>query len=120
MALGDRIREARKSAGLTQGQLASMVGIGKSTLSGYEHDGREPTMQILAKIMDVLGVDANFLLQDEARNQGSILTDDEVMLIENYRELSDENRQKALRLVTAMRDAQEIDGIIDKTKERLA
>jgi transcriptional regulator with XRE-family HTH domain len=68
MALKDRLREARKNAGLSQEQLSGMVGIAKSTLSGYERDGREPSMFTLSKLMEVLGVDANFLLQDEMKD----------------------------------------------------
>lgn len=67
MALKDRLREARKKAGLSQEELASMIGVAKSTLSGYERDGREPTMNTLSKIMCALGVDANYLLQDEMK-----------------------------------------------------
>lgn len=64
MALEDRIKEARKNAGLTQQQAASMIGVAKSTWAGYESGNSTPDIDKLVKIMDALGVDANYLWQD--------------------------------------------------------
>ena len=64
MALEDRIKEARKNAGFTQQQAASMIGVAKSTWAGYESGNSTPDIDKLVKIMDVLGVDANYLWQD--------------------------------------------------------
>ena len=66
MALSDRIREARKNKNLTQGQLGHLIGVAKTTIAGYEKN-REPTAAKLGEIADALGVDANFLLQDEMK-----------------------------------------------------
>ncbi|MBR2256237.1 MAG: helix-turn-helix transcriptional regulator [Blautia sp.] len=101
MALKDRLREARKNAGMSQEQLASMVGIAKSTLSGYERDGREPSMFTLSKIMTALGVDANFLLQDEMRDfqQAEHLSSEEKEHIKKFRCL-DGHGKKIVTIVT--------------------
>ena len=64
MALEDRIKEARKNSGFTQQQSASMIGVAKSTWAGYESGNSTPDIDKLVKIMDVLGVDANYLWQD--------------------------------------------------------
>lgn len=64
----DRLREARLRAGFTQSQLAVQVGVAKSTLNGYERGNSEPDMKKIEKIMSVLGVDANYLWQDEMKN----------------------------------------------------
>lgn len=64
MALEDRIKEARKSNGLTQQQAANMIGVAKSTWAGYESGNSTPDIDKIVKIMDVLGVDANYLWQD--------------------------------------------------------
>lgn len=65
MALTDRMKEARKSKGLTQEIVAREIGVAKSTYTGYEKGNSEPNMLILSRIMNVLEVDANFLFQDE-------------------------------------------------------
>lgn len=66
----DRLREARRLAKLTQGQLAEQIGVATSTLTGYEKGNSEPDMKKIEKIMSALGVDANFLWQDEMRAVG--------------------------------------------------
>lgn len=102
MALKDRLREARKKAGLSQEQLASMIGVAKSTLSGYERDGREPTMNTLSKIMNALGVDANYLLQDEMKEleETANLNLDERNTIKKIRKLDTHGK----RIVTMVID----------------
>lgn len=69
MALEDRIKEARKNNGLTQQQAASMIGVAKSTWAGYESGNSTPDLDKIVKIMDVLGVDANYLWQDYKREE---------------------------------------------------
>ena len=72
----DRLREARLRAKLTQSQLAEQIGVAKSTLTGYERGNSEPDMSKVQKIMSVLGVDANYLWQDEMQDIGIPTEDD--------------------------------------------
>lgn len=60
--LGKRLRELRKENGYTIEQLADMVGISKSTLGYYENDKRMPDIEILARIANVLNVNADYLI----------------------------------------------------------
>jgi transcriptional regulator with XRE-family HTH domain len=56
MTLGEKIKEARKKRGWTLEQLGSTVGLGISTLSGYENDQTKggPDADTLCKIADAL------------------------------------------------------------------
>ncbi|WP_165046322.1 helix-turn-helix domain-containing protein [Adlercreutzia sp. ZJ138] len=56
MSTGDRIRQARKAAGLTQVELGKMIGKGKSLIWNYETGYRMPDRQTLQEIADALGV----------------------------------------------------------------
>ncbi len=67
MAFYDRLKESRIKAGLTQEQLAEKLGVAKSTLSGYESGNREPTVATIAKALETLNIDANYLYQDETK-----------------------------------------------------
>lgn len=67
MAFIDRLKDARKNAGLTQEKLAQKIGVAKSTYTGYEKGNSEPNMYVLSKIMEALKVDANYLYQDEVK-----------------------------------------------------
>lgn len=86
MAIKDRIREARQRKNLTQEQLASQIGIAKSTLAGYETGIREPSIEIIGKIMMVLDIDANYLWQDEG-NFPLQVSYNEMEHIKKYRSL---------------------------------
>lgn len=65
MAIGDRIREARKNKKLTQEQLGKIIGVAKSTVAGYEGGTSSPDVSKINAMIKALDVDANFLYQDE-------------------------------------------------------
>lgn len=97
MAFHDRLKEARIKSNYTQDQLAEILGIGKSTLSGYENGNREPTISTIAKIIDTLNIDANFLYQDEVLSTNEVSY--EIMGMNNkYREL-DEHGKKVVDFI---------------------
>ena len=56
------MKELRKEHGCTIEQFADMVGISKSTLGYYENDKRMPDIEILARIANVLNVNADYLI----------------------------------------------------------
>lgn len=62
MIFQERLKQARLDKGLTQEQLAELIGVAKSTLNGYEKGNREPDFFKIKKLIEVLGVDANYLL----------------------------------------------------------
>ncbi len=64
MTIGQRIKEARKNAGMTQKQLADMMGIPFQSVSQWERDLRKPKFETLEKIATVLGVNVTELWMD--------------------------------------------------------
>ena len=66
MSINDRIKEARKNKGITQEQLGELIGVAKTTITGYEKN-REPSAAKVGEIADALDVDVNFLFQDEVK-----------------------------------------------------
>lgn len=54
--LGKRIREIRKSAGLTQEKLSIATGISQTYISGVENGTRNPSIKTLDKFSKALGV----------------------------------------------------------------
>lgn len=55
--LGQRIKEVRKSKGITQEQLAEKVGIGTSNISYIENGKFAPTIENFEKIVQALDVE---------------------------------------------------------------
>lgn len=95
MSYNERIKEARKNKKLTQEQLGQLIGCAKNTISGYEKGVSEPNMNILGRMMEVLGVDANFIFQDEMREQYEYHATPTEMesLVKKYRQLNDSGKQ---------------------------
>ena len=60
--LGARIAALRRSANLSQAQLAAMVQVSPSTMGMYEQGRREPSVQILVQLAASLGVSTDYLL----------------------------------------------------------
>ena len=58
----DNLKEARLKRNLSQKEVADQIGVSKSTYSLYESGNREPSVQTIKKIADVLNVSADELL----------------------------------------------------------
>lgn len=59
---GNRLRQIRKTRGLTQEELANIVGTSKQALSRYEKDQRAPKVTIAREYAEKLGVPLSFML----------------------------------------------------------
>jgi transcriptional regulator with XRE-family HTH domain len=62
---GNRLREARITAGLSQSELEDRSGIPKARLSRYENGHVEPSIQTLARLARALNVSEASLLGDQ-------------------------------------------------------
>lgn len=60
--LGSKIKSLRIDRGLTQDELAKILGIARTTLASWEIDRREPDYAMLQKLADVFGVSVDYLL----------------------------------------------------------
>jgi transcriptional regulator with XRE-family HTH domain len=61
MNIGNKIKELRNNANLTQEQLADKCGFSKNAIWNYENDKRSPDIKVLIKIAEALGVTINDL-----------------------------------------------------------
>lgn len=59
---GEKIKNLRKEKSLTQEQLADLINIGRSALSLYEIEARQPDPETLKNIAKALNVSTDFLL----------------------------------------------------------
>ncbi|MCR5326133.1 MAG: helix-turn-helix domain-containing protein [Bacteroidales bacterium] len=53
---GKQIKKRRKLLGVTQKQLADLSGIGINTLTKIERDEGNPTLEVLNRVLDTLGL----------------------------------------------------------------
>ncbi len=61
MTVGERIKEARKKANMTQNELAQKMGIPFQSISQWERDLRKPKYETLARIASALGCNVSEL-----------------------------------------------------------
>lgn len=62
MNLGDRLKQVRKAAGLTQDELATRMGVLATTVSNYEKNRSQPNPDMLILLSKYLGVSIDYLL----------------------------------------------------------
>lgn len=102
--MGDHFNEnlklAREKKNMTQKEVADGIGVAKSTYSLYESGNREPNVQTIKKISDVLNVSADELLGLNSENttiaahfDGNEYTAEELEDIRAYAEFV-KNRRK--------------------------
>ena len=77
MTIGQRIKEARKAAGLTQNELAQRLNIKQATLSAFENDKTNIKHSTLNRISEALGLSIHDLLdvEDIVQSSNAILSD---------------------------------------------
>ena len=96
MGLSNRLKESREQLGLTQSEVASLLGITPGAVGNYENGVSTPKADILFKVFDALKCDANYLFQDEMneRSQEDAATPLEMEhLVKKYRDLDEHGKK---------------------------
>lgn len=60
-----RLREIRKRCGITQMQLAEIIGVDQSTISQWETGHALPSLKIAVKLANALGCKVDDLIKEE-------------------------------------------------------
>lgn len=63
--IGDVLKSARKKAGLTQLELSGMVGVSRAYYADVERGRYTPSLKVLSRLADILGIDLNFLKRND-------------------------------------------------------
>lgn len=125
MTTGERIKEARKRAGLTQKELADKLGVQFQNISSLERDERNPKLETLEKIAAALSIrvfdlmdpitqesyDKGFsegvgaeewnshVIEQLLKEEGYTYSDAEMQLIKSFSSLNPTGQQKAVERV---------------------
>ncbi len=67
MTFGEKLREARKAAGLSQEQFAEKMSVSRSAVAKWESDKGLPDVNNLKVMAQLLGVTIDYLLDDEEK-----------------------------------------------------
>lgn len=75
-AFSKRLKETRQAKGMTQLEVANILGTTKSSISRYELGESEPTLDRVVELAKIYGVTVDFLIQGElqARRKERLFT----------------------------------------------
>lgn len=62
-----RIKEQRESYGMSQTELAGKLGVSKQSVSNWENDNIQPSIEMLIKIAKLFSVTTDYLLGLDSR-----------------------------------------------------
>lgn len=94
--LGQRINEMRSALGWSQVDLAKRLGVAKQTVSNWENENIQPSIEMLVRLARIFGVTTDYLLGLEDIPRLSIeglptqLAAHLSLLIDDYREMQPE------------------------------
>ena len=74
MTVGKRIAKLRKERKLSQKELANLLFVADKTISSWEIDRTEPSLEMLAKLSDVFGCSMSFLIHGEEEQMEQEIT----------------------------------------------
>ncbi|MDE7339962.1 MAG: helix-turn-helix domain-containing protein [Lachnospiraceae bacterium] len=97
--LGNRIKFLRTKYKLTQENLGEIVGLHGSNIGRIENNKVYPTADILLKISTYFKVSCDWLLTGVGSISDICENADENILINSYRELSDDDKKEILNLI---------------------
>lgn len=94
--LGARIREARQKKGYTQHALAEISNIGNVYIGEIERGLKMPSLNIFIKLIEALGVSADYVLRDELTSGSEYIYDEITQKLKN---LTPKQRKTAIDIL---------------------
>lgn len=89
---GLTITELRKKQKMSQKELGDALGIGVSTISMWESEKREPSLEHLKQMIDLFGVTADFILF--GKSDGRELSKKEIEILDLFAQLPEEKQHE--------------------------
>lgn len=102
---GIRLRLLREKRNISQVTLSTYLGMAQESLSSYERQKTNPSIDVLKNIADFFNVSADYLLgldDQELRIQESALNAFEKSLIRNYRMLTQTEKELLVKISADM------------------
>jgi Predicted transcriptional regulators len=95
----ERLKALRKQKGDSQADLAKLIGVGKTSISGYELNTSVPTMKSLLTLINYFDVSADYFLgfSDDPTPNDNKLADNLASKIDNSYDELDEIDKKEIQ-----------------------
>lgn len=108
-AIAERLREARKAAGLSQGQVAKLLQMHRPTISEIEAGNRRVSAEELVKFAETYDVTVSWLLNETA-NQLEMNDPRLQLAARELNKLKPDDLDRLLRLLASMRSSDSDEG----------
>lgn len=112
---GQRLVSSREKRNLSQKEFAERLGITPTRLNYWEKDKREPAIEMIKAIAQILDVDTNYLIGYQAQNKSAPLCSSEALKLAQDYDGLDEFGKKAVRAVADVEKAR----CVEQTKVKL-
>lgn len=99
MCFGKRLEQLRKEKKINQSELAGRIGLTQQTISSYEKGKNKPSMDILVRLAQELGVTSDYLLHGNVANNKSELTDEQKEFLNVFEKISKDKRDLAKNIL---------------------
>lgn len=99
--IGDRIKNLRKERGLTQQQLAEVLGVERSSVGKYE-TGSLPSAEVMLRMAEYFSVSVDYLCEREEQGMVHAENEAERRLLVMFRKtdgISEERREEITRYI---------------------
>ena len=97
---GKMISSLRKQRKMSQSELGERLGIGVSSVSMWEAEKRQPSIENLLMIMDIFDVSADYILSGKVDDKK--LSKDERELVDLYSQLSDKKKAEVKGIIKGL------------------
>lgn len=101
--VGERIKKARKAAGLTQRELAEKIHMSQSYIADMERSRHNPSLSALQLIANALSLDISEFVGSSSIIQETGMSNDEIHLVMSFRDLADNDKTTVKNLVNSLR-----------------
>ena len=95
MCFGKRLDLLRKERKMSQSDLAGRIGLTQQTISSYEKEKNKPSMDILIRLAEELGVTSDYLLHGIVPTNESELTNEQKDFLNILEKISKDKRALA-------------------------
>ncbi|WP_282338585.1 helix-turn-helix transcriptional regulator [Pseudomonas sp. PS02288] len=100
--VGERIREEREKLGLSQTDFGVKAGVSRGTQKAYELESSTPDLRYVSAL-EAIGSDAHYVLTGlRTPRDAQGLSEDEALVLSQYRALPDADKASVARLTTAL------------------
>ncbi len=108
MTLNERIFYLLDAKGKTAKELGKYIGVNPSSISGWRNEGSFPSSKYIVGISEFLDVSIEYLCTGIEKSTTSILSDDQIELLDTYKKLDNRGRHRVHTIIYEELDRMEL------------